>query len=73
MARPAGSHPKQTRGDAVPVQVNLPTVLRSHAGGVKAVSVEGSTVGEVLVALADEYPGLSGQVITSGLCSQRGR
>jgi molybdopterin synthase sulfur carrier subunit len=38
-------------------------VLRSHAGGVKAVSVEGSTVGEVLVALAHEYPGLSGQVI----------
>jgi hypothetical protein len=32
----------------VPVQVNLPTVLRSHAGGAKAVSAEGSTVGEVL-------------------------
>jgi molybdopterin converting factor small subunit len=47
----------------VPVQVNLPTVLRSHAGGVKAVSVEGSTVGEVLVALTGQYPGLSGQVI----------
>lgn len=47
----------------MPVQVNLPTVLRSHAGGVKAVSVEGSTVGEVLVALAAAYPGLSGQVI----------
>jgi molybdopterin converting factor small subunit len=47
----------------VPVQVNLPTVLRSHAGGAKAVSVEGSTVGQVLTALAGEYPGLSGQVI----------
>jgi sulfur-carrier protein len=47
----------------VPVQVNLPTVLRSHAGGAKVVSVEGSTVGAVLVALADQYPGLSGQVI----------
>jgi molybdopterin synthase sulfur carrier subunit len=47
----------------VPVQVNLPTVLRAQAGGAKAVSVEGSTVGEVLVALAVEYPGLSGQVI----------
>jgi molybdopterin synthase sulfur carrier subunit len=47
----------------VPVQVNLPTVLRAHAGGAKTVSVEGSTVGEVLVALAGEYPGLSGQVI----------
>jgi molybdopterin synthase sulfur carrier subunit len=49
----------------VPVQVNLPTVLRSHAGGAKAVSVDGATVGQVLVALAGEYPGLSGQVINA--------
>jgi sulfur-carrier protein len=47
----------------VPVDVNLPTVLRPHAGGAKVVPVEGATVGEVLVALADRYPGLSGQVI----------
>ncbi len=49
----------------MPVQVNLPTVLRSHAGGAKTVSVAGDTVGAVLVALADQYPGLSGQVIDS--------
>ena len=49
----------------MPVQVNLPTVLRSHAGGAKTVSVEGSTVGEVLAALGGEYPGISGQVIDS--------
>ncbi len=47
----------------MPVQVNLPTILRSHAGGAKTVSVEGSTVGQVLNALAGSYPGLSGQVI----------
>jgi sulfur-carrier protein len=47
----------------VPVQVNLPTVLRPHAGGAKTVSAEGSTVGQVLAALVGEYPGLSGQVI----------
>jgi len=47
----------------VPVQVNLPTVLRSHAGGAKTVTVEGSTVGEVLQALVAKYPGLAGQVI----------
>ncbi len=47
----------------MPVKVNLPTVLRSHAGGAKVVSVDGSTVGQVLEALAGEYPGLSGQVI----------
>ena len=47
----------------MPVTVRLPTVLRPHAGGAKAVSVEGSTVGQVLVALAGQYPGLSGQVL----------
>jgi molybdopterin converting factor small subunit len=45
------------------VQVNLPTVLRTHAGGARTVSAEGSTVGQVLVALTADYPGLSGQVI----------
>jgi molybdopterin synthase sulfur carrier subunit len=49
----------------VPVQVNLPTVLRSHAGGSKTVSAEGSTVGAVLEALVSQFPGLSGQVIDS--------
>jgi MoaD family protein len=43
--------------------VNLPTVLRPHAGGVKVVSADGSTVGEVLTAIVAEYPGLAGQVI----------
>ena len=47
----------------MPVQVNLPTVLRPHAGGAKVVSADGSTVGEVLSVIVTEYPGLSGQVI----------
>jgi sulfur-carrier protein len=47
----------------VPVQVNLPTVLRSHAGGAKTVSADGATVGEVLAAVVAAYPGLSGQVV----------
>jgi MoaD family protein len=47
----------------VSVTVHLPTVLRSHAGGAKDVTADGATVGEVLTALAAEYPGLSGQVI----------
>lgn len=50
----------------MPIPVNLPTVLRSHAGGAKTVSAEGSTVGEVLLAMVEEYPGLSGQVIDEG-------
>jgi sulfur-carrier protein len=47
----------------VAVRVNLPTVLRPQAGGAKTVSVEGSTVGEVLRSLEQQYPGLAGQVI----------
>jgi molybdopterin converting factor small subunit len=43
--------------------VNLPTVLRPQAGGVKTVTVEGSTVGEVLRSLEQQYPGMAGQVI----------
>jgi molybdopterin synthase sulfur carrier subunit len=47
----------------VSVLVNLPTVLRPHAGGAKTVSADGSTVGEVLTVVISEYPGLSNQVI----------
>jgi len=47
----------------VPVQVNLPTVLRPHAGGERTVAVEGDTVGQVLTALVAQYPGMTGQVI----------
>ncbi len=47
----------------MPVQVNLPTVLRPHAGGERTVSVDGATVGEALTALVARYPGLTGQVI----------
>jgi molybdopterin synthase sulfur carrier subunit len=47
----------------VPVQVNLPTVLRPHAGGERTVPLEGATVGEVLTTLVAKYPGMTGQVI----------
>ncbi len=47
----------------MPVQVNLPTVLRPQAGGDRSVAVEGATVGEVLTALVAQYPGMTGQVI----------
>jgi MoaD family protein len=47
----------------VAVEVRLPTVLRSHAGGASVVSVDGATIGEVLGKLVAEYPGMSGQVL----------
>jgi molybdopterin synthase sulfur carrier subunit len=47
----------------VAVEVRLPTVLRSHAGGASVVTVDGATIGDVLGKLVAEYPGLTGQVI----------
>jgi sulfur-carrier protein len=47
----------------VAVEVRLPTVLRSHAGGASVVTLDGSTIGEVLGKLVAEYPGLTGQVV----------
>ena len=46
------------------VEVRLPTVLRNHAGGASAVSVDGATIGEVLSKLVAEYPGMAGPVLT---------
>ena len=40
------------------VPVTIPTPLRGYAGGQKTVSVEGTTVGEVLSALTAQYPSL---------------
>ena len=47
----------------MPVDVRLPTVLRSHAGGQSTVAVEGSTIGEVLRSLVGQHPGMAGQVL----------
>jgi MoaD family protein len=48
----------------VSVEVRLPTVLRSHAGGSAIVASDGETIGAVLSDLVGRYPGLAGQVIT---------
>lgn len=45
------------------VDVRLPTVLRSQAGGQSTVAVEGATIGEVIKALVAQYPGISGQLL----------
>ena len=48
----------------MPVEVRLPTLLRSAVDGRSSVSVDGSTVGDVLRALVAEHPSLGGQVLT---------
>ena len=46
------------------VEVRLPTLLRPAAEGAASVSLDGSTVGDVLRALVSSYPSLTGQVLT---------
>ena len=47
----------------MPVEVRLPTLLRSQTGGQATVEITGSTIGEVLAALVAEYPGTAAQVL----------
>jgi MoaD family protein len=47
----------------VAVEVRLPTVLRSAAGGNATVSADGATIGEVLRNLVATYPAMAGQVL----------
>ncbi len=44
--------------------VRIPPVLRVAAGHNKQVEVDGSTVGDVLAALTERYPGLRQQLFT---------
>ena len=46
------------------VDVRLPTVLRSAAGGASTVAAEGATVGEVFEDLVRQHPGLRTQLLT---------
>ncbi|MDA8358029.1 MAG: MoaD family protein [Actinomycetota bacterium] len=47
----------------MPVDVRLPTLLRSQTGGRSTVSVEGKTIGDVLHDLVVQYPGMKGQLL----------
>jgi molybdopterin synthase sulfur carrier subunit len=50
----------------VPVDIRLPNILRSAAGGQATVTAEGATVGEVLDDLVRQHPGLKAQLLTDG-------
>ena len=49
----------------MPVEVRIPTMLRSSVGGAATVEVESGTVGEIIGSLVAQYPGLGGQVVTT--------
>ena len=46
------------------VEIRLPTILRSEAGGQAVVQADGATVGEVFDDLVRQFPGLAGRVVT---------
>jgi sulfur-carrier protein len=46
------------------VEVRIPTILRKHTGGEKAVGAEGDTVRDLLGDLDRRYPGIAGQLLT---------
>lgn len=51
----------------MPTQVRIPTPLRKLTGENEVVSVEGSTIAEIITALNAAYPGL-----TERICDEEG-
>ena len=47
----------------MPVEVRLPTLLRTHTDGQGSVQANGATVGDVFTDLVGAHPGLKGQLI----------
>jgi sulfur-carrier protein len=45
------------------VEVKLPTLLRSHAGGAASVEAQGATVGEVFADLTARFPGMADSLV----------
>ncbi len=43
--------------------VRIPTVLRAAMGGQSQIVVEGSTIGQVLEHLTNDYPSIKGQLL----------
>lgn len=48
------------------IEVRVPTILRKHTAGQRAVFGEGKTVREVLDDLEQAFPGVRGAVLTEG-------
>lgn len=48
------------------VEVRIPTILRKHTGGAKAVEAKGVTLREVIDQLDENHPGLKGAILAEG-------
>ena len=47
----------------MPVEVRVPTILRSYTGGEKAVNAEGSTLAAVIKDLDVSHPGIAERIV----------
>lgn len=45
--------------------INLPTILRVHAGGSRTIEATGQTVGEVFSSVSEKYPKLAEQLVSA--------
>jgi sulfur-carrier protein len=48
------------------IEVRIPTILRKHTGGARAVQGSGGTVGELIEALDKAHPGLRSSIVAEG-------
>ena len=48
----------------MPIEVRIPTILRSQTGGEKSVSGSGDTLNALLADLDAQHPGLRGRLVT---------
>jgi sulfur-carrier protein len=58
-------HPANPLQEALmAVEVRIPTILRKHTDGEKAVSADGDTVRDLIGDLDRRYPGIAGSLLT---------
>jgi sulfur-carrier protein len=50
----------------MPIDVNIPTILRTYTRGQKAVQARGSTLAEVVDSLEQQHPGISDRLVEHG-------
>lgn len=53
------------------IEVRIPTILRTHTGGEKAVEGKGDTLADLLDDLDGRHPGLKGRIVTDGRTGRR--
>jgi molybdopterin converting factor small subunit len=60
---PVGQGNDERSGAVMAVEVKVPTILRTHTGGEKAVSGAGGTLGEVLDDVDSRHSGIRDRVV----------